>query len=62
MHHVGSRRTLRVHYEKLTVDGEEGQALLAYHAEPGTDSADKLALFASMVAEERREERSRTTS
>ena len=43
---------LRLRAEKLTIDGTEGQALLAYHAEPGSESAQKLALLASMVAED----------
>jgi transcriptional regulator with XRE-family HTH domain len=44
--------TLRLRSEKLTIDGAEGQALIAYHAEPGSESAQKLALLASMVAGE----------
>jgi transcriptional regulator with XRE-family HTH domain len=42
--------TMRLRYEKLNIDGRDGQALLAYHAEPGGESAEKLALLASTVA------------
>jgi transcriptional regulator with XRE-family HTH domain len=35
--------------EKLGVGGAEGQTLAIYHAEPGTTSADKLALLASLA-------------
>lgn len=34
---------------KLAVEGAEGQILAVYHPEPGTDSAEKLALLASLV-------------
>jgi transcriptional regulator with XRE-family HTH domain len=44
---------LQLRYEKLAIDGSDSQSLIAYHAEPGTDSAHKLALLASIVAEER---------
>lgn len=36
--------------EKLVIGGAEGQLLVVYHAEPGTDSAEKLALLAALVS------------
>ena len=36
--------------EKLTIGGAEGQLLVVYHAQPGTSSAEKLALLASLAA------------
>ena len=36
--------------EKLTIGGAEGQLLVIYHAEPGTSSAEKLALLASLAS------------
>ncbi|MEW2355511.1 helix-turn-helix transcriptional regulator [Spirillospora sp. NPDC029432] len=39
--------------EKLAVSGTTGLLLVVYHAEPGTDDADKLALLASYQAEAR---------
>lgn len=41
---------LVLHCEKLAIGGAEGQLLVLYHAEPGTDSADKLALLASLAS------------
>lgn len=41
---------LRLDREKLAVSGSDGAMLVVYHPEPGTDSADKLGLLASMVA------------
>lgn len=38
--------------EKLAVSGARGQMLVIYHAQPGTGSADKLALLASLAAPE----------
>jgi transcriptional regulator with XRE-family HTH domain len=35
--------------EKLVIGGAEGQMLVIYHAEPGTSSAEKLALLASLA-------------
>ena len=35
--------------EKLAVGGAEGQLLVVYHAEPGTSSAEKLALLGSLA-------------
>jgi transcriptional regulator with XRE-family HTH domain len=39
---------LTVRREKLVVGGAKDQILVVYHAEPGTSSADKLALLASL--------------
>ena len=36
--------------EKLTIGGTEGQLLVIYHARPGTGSAEKMALLASLAA------------
>lgn len=41
---------LRLNRERLGVGGAEGQTLVVYHPDPGTDSAEKLALLASMTA------------
>lgn len=35
--------------EKLAITGTEGQLLVIYHAHPGTSSAEKLALLASLA-------------
>jgi hypothetical protein len=35
--------------EKLAVSGADGQLLVLYHAQPGTPSAEKLALLASLA-------------
>ena len=40
--------TLRI--EKLVIAGTDGQILVLYHAEPGTSSAEKLALLGSLAA------------
>jgi transcriptional regulator with XRE-family HTH domain len=40
---------LTVSCEKLTISGTDGQILVVYHAEAGTDSADKLALLGSLT-------------
>jgi len=34
--------------EKLTINGTDGQLLVIYHAEPGTNSGDGLALLAAL--------------
>ena len=49
MHHpqVGD---LTVSREKLAIGGAEGQLLVIYHAEPGTSSAEKLGLLASLAS------------
>jgi hypothetical protein len=39
---------MTVRREKLAIGGAEDQILCVYHAEPGTGSADKLALLASV--------------
>jgi transcriptional regulator with XRE-family HTH domain len=36
--------------EKLSVGGTQGQLLVIYHAQPGTSSAEKLALLASLAS------------
>jgi transcriptional regulator with XRE-family HTH domain len=36
--------------EKLAIGGAEGQMLVVYHAQPGTSSADKLTLLASLAS------------
>ncbi len=41
---------LTLYREKLNIAGTEGQVLVAYHAEPGTASADALALLGSLAA------------
>jgi hypothetical protein len=46
--------TMRLRFEKLNIDGRDGQALLAYHAEPDSESAQKISLLASTVAGDRR--------
>jgi transcriptional regulator with XRE-family HTH domain len=48
MHHpqVGD---LTVRCEKLAIVGADGQTLVVYHAEPGTSSADRLALLGSLA-------------
>jgi hypothetical protein len=40
---------LTVYREKLAITGTAGQLLVLYHAEPGTEHADKLALLASFA-------------
>jgi transcriptional regulator with XRE-family HTH domain len=40
---------LRLNRERLSIDGAAGQTLVVYHPDPGTDSADRLALLASAV-------------
>jgi transcriptional regulator with XRE-family HTH domain len=46
---------LELRYESFTVNGADGQLLVAYHAEPGSASARALALLASMVADDARD-------
>jgi transcriptional regulator with XRE-family HTH domain len=36
--------------EKLAIGGTEGQLLVVYHAQPGTSSAEKLGLLASLAS------------
>lgn len=40
---------LRLNRERLSIGGTAGQNLIVFHPDPGTDSADKLALLASAV-------------
>jgi len=40
---------LRLNRERLGISGTTGQMLVIYHPDAGTDSADKLALLASVV-------------
>ncbi|MFI0735276.1 helix-turn-helix domain-containing protein [Streptomyces sp. NPDC021225] len=40
---------LRLNRERLGIGGTAGQSLIVFHPDPGTDSADKLALLASAV-------------
>lgn len=40
---------LRLDREKLSVSGTDGIMLVVYHAQPGTESAERLALLGSMV-------------
>jgi transcriptional regulator with XRE-family HTH domain len=42
---------LTLQYETFTVNGAAGQTLIVYHAEPGSPSAQALALLGSMTAE-----------
>jgi transcriptional regulator with XRE-family HTH domain len=53
--HVGM---LEVRYEKLLVSDADAQALVVFHAEPGSRSAQRLALLASIAAGEREPARS----
>ena len=41
---------LTLNREKLAIGGTEGQMLVIYHAAPGTSSAEKLSLLASLAA------------
>lgn len=40
---------LTVHCDKLAVGGAPGQTLVVYHAQPGTDSGEKLTLLATLA-------------
>lgn len=46
---------LMLYKDRLAVDASEGLVLVIYHAAPGTDSAEKLALLASLAAPSARE-------
>ncbi|HVW44555.1 MAG TPA: helix-turn-helix transcriptional regulator [Amycolatopsis sp.] len=50
---VGELTVIR---EKLAIGGTDGQLLVMYHATPGTSSAEKLALLASLAASGARSE------
>jgi hypothetical protein len=41
---------LRLDREKLAVSGTDGIVLVVYHAEPGSESEEKLALLGSVAA------------
>ena len=41
---------LRLDREKLAVAGTDGIMLVIYHAQPGTESAERLSLLGSMAA------------
>ncbi|MGW8377488.1 helix-turn-helix transcriptional regulator [Streptomyces sp. ODS28] len=43
---------LTLSYETLTLPGDPGQAIITYHAEPGSASAESLRLLASWAASE----------
>jgi hypothetical protein len=49
---------LKLSYEKLAIPDTDGQTLVAYHAEPGSPSAQALALLATSAAGEREPARS----
>jgi transcriptional regulator with XRE-family HTH domain len=40
---------LALHRERLAISGTDGMTLTMYHAQPGTEDADKLALLASFA-------------
>jgi hypothetical protein len=40
---------LTVHCEKLAISGVPGQTLVIYHTQPGTSSAEKLTLLATLA-------------
>jgi hypothetical protein len=42
---------LELGLSKLAIEGTDGLMLVVHHAEPGTTSAERLALLASLVAE-----------
>lgn len=43
---------LELALSKLAIEGSDGQMLVIYHAVPGTEAADKLALLATLVVGE----------
>ena len=43
-------KLLELHREKLIIAGTEDQVLVIYHADPGTASAEALALLGSITA------------
>ncbi len=49
---------LELSYEKLPIPDTDRQALVVYHAAPGSASAQALALLANTAAEEREPVRS----
>lgn len=48
---------LDLHYEKLALPGAPGQMLVAYHAEPGSPSGERLQMLAHLAAPRRRPSR-----
>jgi hypothetical protein len=44
-----ARRELALHYQKLAVGGTQGQMLVAYRAEPGAASHERLLLLAGLA-------------
>ena len=48
---------LELTYEKLTVQGTDGQLLIIYHAEPGSPSEERLALLEPLAAAARPSQR-----
>jgi transcriptional regulator with XRE-family HTH domain len=40
---------LDLHYEKLALPGTDGQMLITYHADPGSDSQERLGLLAALI-------------
>jgi MmyB-like transcription regulator ligand binding domain len=42
---------LELHYENLRVSGTDGQTLIVYHADPGSRTAQALALLATLAAD-----------
>ncbi|GII58309.1 transcriptional regulator [Planotetraspora thailandica] len=49
---------IELRYEKLAVSGTDGQVLVVYHAEPGSDSEQALVLLSGIAADPRRIHRS----
>jgi hypothetical protein len=41
---------LDLHYEKLALPGAPGQMLIAYHAEPGSPTGERLQMLAHLAA------------
>jgi hypothetical protein len=41
---------LELHYEKLLIPAADVQTLVTYHAEPGSDSEERLRLLAALSA------------
>jgi hypothetical protein len=42
---------LDLHYENLQIAGTDGQTLVIYHADPGSPTAQALALLATLTAD-----------
>jgi transcriptional regulator with XRE-family HTH domain len=47
---------LNLRFENLTIEGSNGLTLVAYHAEPDSETAQKLALLASLAARQPHQE------